>query len=67
MTAPPVEPPLTPAEIATLTGLGYQSVLAEIHAGHLPAKKIRRRYLVTRDGYETWLLAPLDEPQRRTG
>jgi excisionase family DNA binding protein len=59
----PVEPPLTAREIAELTGLSYQSVLAEIHAGHLPAKKIRRQYLITRAGYDRWL-AP-DPPQTR--
>jgi excisionase family DNA binding protein len=57
MTAPSgLEPPLTPAEIATLTGLSYQSVLAEIHAGHLPAKLIRRHYLITAAAYTDWLI-----------
>jgi excisionase family DNA binding protein len=64
LTAPGIEPPLTPAEIAELTGLGYQSVLAEIHAGQLAAKRIRGKYLITRAAYDQWLAPDPPVPPR---
>ena len=63
MTATRVEPPMTPQEIAALTGLHYQTVLAEIHAGQLRAKKVRGHYLILPEHYQAWL-EPDDPPSR---
>lgn len=50
-----LEPTMTPADVAALTGLSYQTVLAEIKTGGLRAKRVRGRYLITREAYEAWL------------
>lgn len=57
-----LEPPMSPRDIATLTGLSYASVLAEVHAGRLRAKLIRGRYLVLREHYDAWIQP--DDPPR---
>lgn len=56
-----VEPTMSPEDVSRLTGLHYQSVLAEVKCGALRARKIRGRYLITRAAYEAWL-DPADAP-----
>ena len=50
-----IEPPMSANDIAELTGIDYGGVLAEIHSGRLPARRIRGRYLITAQNYMEWL------------
>lgn len=61
MTAAQVAPTLSPRDVAELTGLGYQTVLAEIHDGRLRARKIRNHYLITTAAFHDWL-EPDEQP-----
>jgi excisionase family DNA binding protein len=57
--------PLSARDVAELTGLNYQTVLAAIHAGELRAKRIRGHFMVTRESYRAWLEP--DTPTPRQG
>lgn len=43
------------SEVAVLLRRSYDSVLADIHRGEIPARKIGREYRVNRDMLLAWL------------
>jgi excisionase family DNA binding protein len=58
-----LEPTLSPHDVAGLTSLSYRTVLEEIRRGHLAAKRVGARYVITVDAYRAWLQPdPADSP-----
>ena len=45
----------SPADVAEILGLHYQTVLAEIHRGVLNAYNLRGKYKITEQQIETYL------------
>ena len=53
---------LTAHDVADETGLSYDAVRRAIACGELKATKIRRRILVRRDWFDTWIDAHVLAP-----
>jgi excisionase family DNA binding protein len=50
-------------EIAEMTGLGIDTIRAEVGSGHLRSKRIGRRIIIPNAWYQEWLLK---EPEKKS-
>lgn len=58
-----LENKISPKQASEITGISYLTIIRAIHANKLPAEKILRNYLITKEDLKKWFDAKI-EPQK---